>query len=120
MRKRLLLWVAAIAVLAPVTAFAADISGEWTAAATTPNGQARTFTFTFKVDGEKLTGSVARGPRDVGPIEDGSVKRDEISFSTQGPGGIATFKGKVGADEIKFTAGFNGQSLEMTAKRLPK
>jgi hypothetical protein len=120
MRKRLLLWVAAIVVLVSVAAVAADISGKWKAEVNTPDGQTRTFTFNFKVADEKLTGTVARDPQDEGAIKDGKVKGDDISFSVEGPGGMATFKGKVSADEIKFTAEFNGQSVEMTAKRLPE
>src|SRR5437899_1896232 len=42
-----------------VVAVAADVSGKWRAEFTTPDGTQRINTFTFKVDGNKLTGTVA-------------------------------------------------------------
>jgi hypothetical protein len=70
MRKRVLLWVAAIGVLLAVIAAAADVNGKWKAEFNTPDGTARVNTFTFKVDGGKLTGTV-QGASDESPILDG-------------------------------------------------
>ena len=117
MRKRALLWVAAIAVLSVVAAAAADISGKWKAEFTTPDGQARVNTFTFKVEGGKLTGAV-QGSQDDTPIQNGKIDGDEISFSAERPFGASSYKGKVGGGEIKFKVEFNGQNFEMTAKRV--
>src|ERR1700732_2857634 len=117
MRKRALLWVAAIAVLSVVAAAAADISGKWKDEFTTPDGQARVNTFTFKVEGGKLTGTV-QGSQDDTPIQNGKIDGDEISFSAERPFGAFTYKGKVGAGAIKFTVEFNGQNFEMAAKRV--
>jgi major membrane immunogen (membrane-anchored lipoprotein) len=119
MRKHLLLWAAAMVLLASVTAMAADVTGKWKAEFQTPDGQTRSNTFNFKVDGEKLTGTVA-GAQDETAIKDGKVKGDDISFSAERPFGMFTYKGKVSGDEIKFAVEFNGQSFDITAKRLPK
>ena len=118
MRKRVLLWVAAIGVLLVVVAAAADVNGKWKAEFNTPDGTPRVNTFTFKVDGGKLTGTV-KGATDETPIQDGKVDGDEISFSAQRPFGAFTYKGKASGDEIKFKVEFNGQNFEMTAKRVP-
>jgi hypothetical protein len=83
-------------------AVAADVSGKWRAEFTTPDGTARFNNFTFKQDGEKLTGTVA-GAQDETPIANGTVKGDEISFTADRPFGKFTYKGKVSGDEIKFT-----------------
>jgi hypothetical protein len=48
-----------------VAAMAADVSG-------TPDGTARLNTFTFKVEGGKLTGTVA-GTQDETPIQNGKI-----------------------------------------------
>ncbi len=109
--------VVVLGTLLALSAAAADVSGKWRAEFTTPDGQQRVNTFTFKVEGEKLTGTVA-GAQDETPIQGGSVKGDEISFSAQRPFGEFTYKGKIAGAEIKFTVQFGGQGFEITAKRL--
>ncbi len=47
-------------------AAAADINGKWRAEFTTPDGTQRTNTFTFKVEGDNVTGIVA-GSQDETP-----------------------------------------------------
>ena len=107
----------ALAVLLTFTATAADVTGKWKAEFTTPDGTQRVNTFTFKVQGGTLTGSVA-GTQDETPIKDGKVSVDDISFSAERPFGTFTYTGKIGGDEIKFKVAFNDQTFEMTAKRV--
>jgi hypothetical protein len=112
----------AIAVLGvlPFVAPAADISGKWKASFTTPDGQQRENTFDFKVDGDKLTGTVSSALGEV-PIQDGKIGGDNISFSvTRNFGGNEVkilYKGKVSGDEIKLKVEAGERSFEMTAKR---
>ena len=96
MGKHVWLWGLSLALLAAGAA-GADVSGKWKAEFTTPDGTPRTNTFTFKQEGEKLTGSVA-GSQDDTPIEKGQVKGDDVSFSAQRPFGLFTYKGKVSGD----------------------
>lgn len=77
-------WLGCLVVFFACTAAAADVSGKWKAEFTTPDGTPRTNTFTFKQEGDKLTGTVA-GSQDETPIEEGKVVGDEISFSAQRP-----------------------------------
>ena len=102
-------------------AFAADVTGKWKASFNTPDGQTRESVFDFKVDGEKLTGSVS-GPMGETPISDGKVSGDDISFSVtrsfNGNEFKMRYKGKVSGDEIKFTIEAGERSFEMTAKRV--
>ena len=89
------------------TLFAADFNGVWTAAIETQVG-VQNYTFTFKVDGEKVTGKAksafANAETD---IADGVVKGDDISFVEnlvyEGMPLRITYKGKISGDEIKFT-----------------
>jgi hypothetical protein len=118
MTKRILPRLAALVVLLTAVAVAADINGKWKAEFTTPDGTQRVNTFTFKVEGGKLTGTV-QGSQDDTPIQNGKVDGDEISFTAERPFGAFSYKGRVGAGEIKFKVEFNGQSFEMTAKRVP-
>ena len=112
------IWLSAIlAILLSVAAVAADISGRWKAEFSTPDGTQRVNTFSFKVDGGKLTGTVA-GTQDETPIQNAKINGDEISFTAERPFGMFTYSGKVSGNEIKFKVTFNDQSFEMTAKRL--
>jgi hypothetical protein len=117
MRKRVFWWVLVAGVLLSVAATAADVSGKWKAEFTTPDGTPRVNTFTFKVDGDNLTGTVA-GSQDETAIQNGKVHEDELSFSAERPFGSFTYSGKISGDEIKFKVAFNDQSFEMTARRV--
>jgi hypothetical protein len=118
MWKRLLFWIAAGAILV-TAATAADVDGKWKAEFTTADGTARVNTFTFKSDGAKLTGSVA-GSQDETPIQNGKIEGSDISFTAERPFGAFSYKGKLSGDEIKFKVDFNGNNIDMTAKRMTK
>ena len=115
MRRRLYCFL--IAAVFASLAFAADITGKWKADFTTPDGTARTNTFTFKADGPKLTGTVAGG-QDETPIKDGKISGDDVSFTAERPVGLFTYAGKISGNEIKFKVTFNDQTFEMTAKKM--
>ena len=98
--------VCALFVLAAVgaAAYAADVTGKWTAAIDTQIG-VQNYSYDFKVDGEKLTG-IAKSQFSESPIAEGSVKGDEISFvenlKFEGQEVRVVYKGKIAGDEIKF------------------
>lgn len=124
MKTRLALLSVCFMLLATAV-WAADVSGKWTAQVPGREGQTQETTITLKVEGEKLTGSVA-GQQGETPITDGKVSGDEISFivtrERQGNTIKQIFKGKVAGDEIKFTRTTEGGQgnrppVEFTAKR---
>jgi hypothetical protein len=119
MRTSSLWFVAALLLLLSAVAAAADVTGKWKAEFTTPDGTARVNTFTFKVDGGKLTGTVA-GTQDETPIQNGKINGDELSFTAERPFGSFKYDGKIVGSEIRFKVTFNEQSYEITAKRLEK
>ena len=99
------------------------IAGEWDASMNTPGG-VRHFKIIFKVDGEKLTGTVKRASGDV-PLE-GTIKGNDVQF-------VYTVRynendlsigmtGKVEGDTIKGTVSFgeSGQQDEWSAKGAPE
>ena len=104
--------------------FAADITGKWTAEVPGRGGQTRTTNFDFKVEGEKLTGTISRMQGDM-PISEGTVKGDDIAFVV-----VANFngnemklvhKGKLTGEVIKMTRtreGAEGPGQEFEAKRV--
>ena|SRR5437588_11798048 len=119
MKNRLFWLVAGLSVLLISVAAAADVSGQWKAEFNTPDGTARVNTFNFKVEGGKLTGTVAGG-QDETPIKDGKISGDDISFTAERPFGSFAYTGKLSGDEIKFKVAFNDQNFEMTAKKVSK
>jgi len=102
-------------------AFGADISGQWTATFNTQVGEQH-YVYTFKVDGEKLTGT-AKSDNGTSELQNGSVKGDDVSFvenlNYQGQQLTITYTGKVSGDEIHFTRDVGGFGKEdLVAKRV--
>lgn len=99
-------------------AFALDMNGKWKGIMTTPNGDLDV-TMVFKVDGEKLTGTVANSYGEE-QITEGVVKGDDVSFIVMAGGGQfkIVYKGKITGEDINFkiTIGDFGDS-SMIVKR---
>ena len=125
MRLRLSMLAVLLAV-AVTSLSAADVTVKWSAQVAGRDGQIREQTFTFKVDGEKLTGTISGMPGgDAIEIKDGTAKADDITFnvvrSFQGQEVKIMYKGKAADGEIKFSSwrdGNEGQTREFTAKRV--
>ena len=122
MRIRTIITILAAIGLLAVFAVAADITGKWKAETTGRDGQTRTTTFNFKVDGSKLTGTVSGRMGDT-EITEGKIDGDAISFVVmrefQGEQRKIQYKGKVVGEEIKLSVQFGPDMppREMVAKR---
>ena len=83
-------------------AFALDINGKWKGNLASPNGDLET-TMVFKVDGEKLTGTVTNTYGEE-QITEGSVKGDDVNFIVNAGGGQfkIIYKGKITGEDIKL------------------
>ena len=84
------------------TVSALDINGKWKGNLASPNGDLET-TMVFKVDGEKLTGTVTNMYGEE-QIAEGSVKGDDLNFVINAGGGQfkLLYKGKITGEDIKF------------------
>lgn len=121
MTKRLI-FVLTILLAAALAVVAADITGKWVAQVPGRDGQTRETTFTFKVEGSNLTGSISGRQGQETPISEGKISGDSISFVvTMDRGGQTmkqTYTGTIAGDEIKLKReGGQGQAREFTAKR---
>jgi hypothetical protein len=103
--------------------YAADVNGKWVAQVPGRDGRTREMTFNFKVEADKLTGTVSGRQGDT-PFSDGKISGDDISFTVtanfQGTEVKLLYKGKIAGDEIKFTRtreGGDQPGQEFTAKR---
>jgi hypothetical protein len=107
--------------MVPLVGADSNVDGEWEGKVESPRGT-RTLTFSFKVEGEKLTGKV-KTQMGESEISDGKLDGDTISFkqrmSFRGRGITLLYTGKISGDEIKFTreAEGMGRKSEFTAKR---
>ena len=83
-----------------------DVTGVWNFAVETPQGSG-TPTFTFKQEGEKLTGQY-KGAFGEAPVT-GTVKGNKIDFSFKASGpveGTVTYTGTIDGNTMKGTAKF--------------
>jgi len=92
--------------LAGVAAWAADVTGTWTGSMANGNGDF-SLTYTFKQDGDKLSGTVTGPQGDPMPLINCKIDGDQMSFAVKVDmgGNAATFssKGTVKGDEITLT-----------------
>ena len=124
MRMRHLMLTFALVLGTAVAALAADVTGTWTAEFDTQVGVQK-YVFTFKVDGEKLTGDAAAermGEKSTVTLTGGTVKGDQIAFTEplnfQGQDVPVTYTGTIAGDEIKFTRKVGDFATEeLVAKR---
>jgi hypothetical protein len=120
---------ASLVLASAAAAHAADAAGTWKWKFTTQNGQEIEFTLSLKQEGDKLTGTLARGASGrSSEISDGAIKGGEVSFTTvverNGNNFTTKYKGKVDGDTIKGTTERerNGQAVtrDWEAKREKK
>jgi hypothetical protein len=123
MKTLLCICAALMIVLTPITAMAAtDITGTWAGDMAGPDGGAGGFhlSFTFKQDGDKLTGTVQGPQGDPIAITDGKIDGDKISFKVSVNDMTIIHEGTISAagDEIKLSSKSDrGPSGDLTLKR---
>jgi len=121
MKLRVLLVLSILALGFAMPTLAADISGQWTASFETQIGT-QNYTYTFKVDGEKLTGT-AKSDNGESQLADGSIRGDEVKFTEnldfQGTAIAIAYTGKiVDNNTINFTRQVGDFATEtLVAKR---
>lgn len=100
-------------------AFAADVDGTWSGTLNV-TGADMPVSWTFKADGNALTGSVNQGGMQS-PIKDGKIDGNHISFvlevDFQGQQMSVDYTGEVSADQIKLTGSVSGQSFDYVVKK---
>lgn len=104
------------ALLLSVAALAADANGKWKATVEGRDGPIDV-EYNFKVEAEKLTGTVM-GPMGEAAITEGSLKNDEVAFTVVAGERSIPHKGKISDDEMKLTLDFGERQMELIAKRV--
>lgn len=97
--KKWLFGIAAV-ILAAFVSKAGEIDGKWKASMEGPDGKME-ITFTFKTNGNVLTGSVSSPMGDL-PISNGKINGKEFSFDIDMGGNPMPHKGTLEGDIIKM------------------
>ena len=93
-----------------------DFSGNWAGILTMENGDQYPLTYHFKIDGEKLTGSV-QTPKGELPVDDGKINGDKFTFTVMLGDIEIPHSGKIYADSIGLDIAANGVKAHTTLKR---
>ncbi|MGD0099564.1 MAG: hypothetical protein ABSC60_04370 [Acidobacteriota bacterium] len=102
--------------------FGADIDGKWTGSIAGPDGgQGFPVSYTFKADGNTLTGTSLGPDNGQIPIKNGKIDGNNISFSISfdmgGQEMKMDFKGVLSGDQIKMSFDMMGTPSEFVVKR---
>jgi hypothetical protein len=88
-------------------ALGADIDGKWSGQYNSGTGDPMTLVYTFKADGNTLTGTSLGGPDTQIPIKDGKIDGNNISFVVVvdfgGQEMKFNYKGVLKGDEIELS-----------------
>ncbi len=116
MKKPLLNPIALICCFFIAIATLADLNGKWAGVIKTPDGNDLQVTYTFKVDGNKLTGT-AESPAGTVTVDNGTVAGDTFKFDVTVDGKPYPHTGKIYADSCGLDIDFGGQKGHTTLKR---
>jgi hypothetical protein len=99
----------------------ADLTGKWAGTLKTPDGEEMPVNYTFKANGDKLTGNGASPDGDI-PIKDGKINGADFSFTVTYNGTDIKNTGKfyAEADSVALDIDFNGTKMHTTLKRANK
>lgn len=104
-----------------IAAVIADLNGAWTGILTVPDGKQYPLNYTFKTQGDILTG-MASSQRGSVDFTNGHVNGDSLSFAIAVNGEDAINKGKYynDGDSISLTIYYKEMTMHSTLKRAVK
>jgi hypothetical protein len=101
--------------LACFAAFA-DFSGKWAGILTMENGDQFALTYNFKIEGDKLSGTVLT-PKGELPVDEGKIAGDKFTFTVMLGDIEIPHSGKFYGDSIGVDIAANGAKAHTTLKR---
>lgn len=97
-----------------------DLSGKWSGTVKTPDGNEVELNYTFKVDGDKLTGSAESQGSEV-TIDSGKISGNDFKFIIVNTDGITIpHSGKYYGDSVSMNLDYQGMKFHTTLKRVDK
>ena len=101
-----------------IAAVIADLNGTWTGTLIAPDGRQYPLNYTFKIEGDTLTG-MASSQRGSVDLTNGHVNGDSLSFSIAVNGEDAINRGKYysDGDSISLNIDYKGMAMPSALKR---
>lgn len=118
MKRKLFITAALLCCFAVAFAAFAGLNGNWAGTLTAPDGNEYPLTYTFKTDGDILTGT-SQSPQGTVGITDGKISGDSLLFAIDVSGVKVLNTGKyfsVG-DSISLNVDYQGMKFHTTLKR---
>lgn len=118
MKRKVLITCALLLSFSAVFAYFADLNGNWKGTLVAPDGNEYPLAYTFKIDGDKLTGT-GNSPQGSVDLTEGKVKSDSLSFAIDVNGVKVINSGKYFAegDSISLNIDYQGYIMHSTLKR---
>lgn len=118
MKRKIFTTIALVCFAIVCFAFVADLNGKWTGSLHAPDGNDYPLSYTFKVDGDKLTGT-GDSPQGSVAITDGKVNGTDFSFNIDVNGVTVKNTGKLyeAADSCALDMDYQGMKMHATLKR---
>ncbi|MBS1532973.1 MAG: glycoside hydrolase [Bacteroidetes bacterium] len=116
--KKILITTALVCTFAAAFAYFADLNGKWSGTLNAPDGNQYPLNYTFKADGDKLTGS-GMSPQGSVDLTQGALKGDSLFFHMDVNGVDVLNSGKYYAagDSVGLTIDYQGYKMHTTLKR---
>ncbi|GAB2705165.1 hypothetical protein GCM10027037_33640 [Mucilaginibacter koreensis] len=114
--KKILIALLLVGSIGAAVAAVADLTGKWTGSVKGPDGSEYSLGYNFKTEGDKLTGTI-ESPIGTAAIENGKIKGDEFTFSSNLNGMEIPHKGKYYTDSVGIDIDYGGQTMHATLKR---
>ncbi|MDB5003098.1 MAG: glycoside hydrolase [Mucilaginibacter sp.] len=97
----------------------AELSGKWKGVLKMSDGNELPLTYVFKVDGEKLSGSVISERGEI-PLTEGKVKGSDFTFNITINDNVIPNTGKYYGDSTVINSDFNGRKMHLKLIRSDK
>jgi len=118
MKRKIFTAILLICVVTIGFAAIADLTGSWKGVLQMGENDLP-LTYTFKVDGDKLTGSVT-SPQGELPISDGKIAGADFTFKLDVNGTTIANTGKYYGDSTVINSDFNGNKMHIKLTRAAK
>jgi hypothetical protein len=93
-----------------------NLNGKWTGLLKTDQGDEYPLVYTFKIDGDQLTG-IAKTPKGDMPINDGTIKGNNFTFNVMVAGMEVDHSGKFYGDSVGVDISLGDAKSHATLKR---
>ncbi|WP_214069952.1 hypothetical protein [Mucilaginibacter sp. dw_454] len=109
----LLVFCSFIACFAAIT----GLNGKWTGSVKITQEDELSLVYNFKVDGNKLSGTVESPDGNELPIADGVLSGSEFAFTVKAGKIVVNHTGKYYGDSVVVSADIDGKTFKSTLKR---